>query len=57
MIGELWIKADNWDPTQPPYPDAFGLVPEYNEYDNVAGPIRLSHKVYLPVVWRNHLQG
>jgi uncharacterized repeat protein (TIGR01451 family) len=50
---EIWLKADNWDPNTPPNPDGFGLVPEFNEYDNVYGPFTLDYDIYLPLLFRN----
>jgi hypothetical protein len=29
-------------------------VPEYDEYDNVYGPIQPTYRIYLPIVVRNH---
>jgi uncharacterized repeat protein (TIGR01451 family) len=52
-IKEIWLKVDNWD-IRPPYrPDAYGWVPEFNEYDNVFGPVTPAYSIYLPVVLRN----
>jgi uncharacterized repeat protein (TIGR01451 family) len=51
---EIWFKVDNWDPEASPFPAEFGLVPEYDEYDNVFGPITLPYNHYLPIVVRNH---
>ena len=52
---QIWIKADNWDPNEYPYPDVFGLVAEFNEFDNVYGPftLTLDHDIYLPLLFRN----
>jgi len=53
----LYFKIDNFncavnDPCLPPGSQG-GLVPEYNETNNVSGPILLtSYKVYLPFVRR-----
>jgi hypothetical protein len=49
MLEEIWLKVDNWDPAQPPYPAEFGLVPESNEADNVLGPYSRGPALFLPV--------
>jgi len=57
----LYFKVDNYDcsPVNGYYPclpshSLGGLVPESNEYNNVAGPITLfSFAVYLPLVMRS----
>jgi hypothetical protein len=46
---ELWLKVDNWDPDAPPYPAESGLVPEYNEFDNVRGPVVPGYDIFLPM--------
>ncbi len=55
VLREIWLKVDNWDPDryEYPFPDEFGLVPEYDEYDNVRGPIMPWEFVYLPLMLRN----
>jgi uncharacterized repeat protein (TIGR01451 family) len=49
VLEEIWLKVDNWDPAQPPYPAEFGLVPESNEGDNVSGPYSRGPALFLPV--------
>jgi uncharacterized repeat protein (TIGR01451 family) len=51
---EIWLKADNWKPGVDPYPDDFGVVPEFNEFDNVFGPVTPPSGIYLPIVLRNY---
>jgi uncharacterized repeat protein (TIGR01451 family) len=50
MLEGIWLKVDNWDPAQPPYPAEFGLVPESNEGDNVLGPYSRGPAVFLPIL-------
>jgi hypothetical protein len=50
---EIWLHADNWNPAAIPYPPLYGFVPEYNEYDNVYGPVRPARSIYLPIVVRS----
>jgi uncharacterized repeat protein (TIGR01451 family) len=46
-ISAFYVKADNFELSP------FGLVPEYNEMNNVAGPVAVwPYGVYLPVVKR-----
>jgi hypothetical protein len=40
----LYVRVDNFNPER-----AFGLVPEYNELNNVFGPITIEHDIYLPI--------
>jgi uncharacterized repeat protein (TIGR01451 family) len=47
----LYVRLDNSGPN-PERP--YGLVPEYNELNNVFGPVALGYGVYLPVVLSNH---
>jgi hypothetical protein len=49
---EMWLKVDNWDPSADPFPDAFGLVPESNEHDNLFVPGVATPNLYLPVLIR-----
>jgi uncharacterized repeat protein (TIGR01451 family) len=48
LVREIWLKVDNWDPDEVPYPKDYGLVPESNEYDNVTG-VRPKLVFYLPL--------
>jgi uncharacterized repeat protein (TIGR01451 family) len=50
---DVWLKVDNWDPDEPPYPESYGLVPESEENDNVFGPFVPLPPVYLPVIVRS----
>jgi hypothetical protein len=50
VFSKLWIKIDNWDPNADPFPAEFGLVPEINEFDNVAGPVTPDYHLFLPVI-------
>jgi hypothetical protein len=52
-LSQIWAKVDNWDPTQLPHPDEYGLVPETNEYNNVRG-IEPGQDIFLPILIRNH---
>jgi hypothetical protein len=51
-LAEIWAKADNWDPTQPPLPDDYGLVPETNEDNNVRN-VEPGLDIFLPILIRN----
>jgi uncharacterized repeat protein (TIGR01451 family) len=60
-MGELWIHADNWDPSNlPPWPVEYGPVPPYgqvpesNEFDNVFGPVLPPSYLYLSLIVKNH---
>jgi len=45
----LYIRLDNGSIKR-----TFGDVPEYNEYNNVAGPIYVPYSVYLPLAASNY---
>jgi hypothetical protein len=51
-IEGFYVKVDNWADTIPrPWTRLWGLVPEYNEWNNVKGPVSLGFdNVYLPLV-------
>jgi uncharacterized repeat protein (TIGR01451 family) len=51
-IKGFYVKVDNWaDTTTRPWTRLWGLVPEYNEWNNVKGPVSLGFdNVYLPLV-------
>jgi hypothetical protein len=46
---DIWLKVDNWDPEDFPYPTNFGYVPENNEFDNVYQYLR-PYKLNLPMI-------
>jgi uncharacterized repeat protein (TIGR01451 family) len=52
LFEEVYVKADNWDPAQPPMPAGYGLVPESKETNNVfrTDP---GQDVYLPILVRD----
>jgi uncharacterized repeat protein (TIGR01451 family) len=52
VLNELWLHTDNWDPNTWPWPAEYGMVPEFNELDNVYGPVTPSQYLYLPVIMR-----
>jgi len=60
-INAFYVKVDNYaEPILDEYgriegwTRLYGIVPEYNEMNNVAGPIYLGfHRTYLPVVLKN----
>jgi hypothetical protein len=53
MPREIWLKIDNWDPGDFRFTATLGLVPEYNEFDNVFGPVTPGYDLYLPLLLRN----
>jgi uncharacterized repeat protein (TIGR01451 family) len=48
-IQDMWLKVDNWDPSADPYPAPYGLVPEFNELDNLYKPPSGGPRLYLPL--------
>ena len=51
-LSKIWAKVDNWDPTQPPLPADYGLVPETDEDNNVR-PKEPGQDLFLPIFFRN----
>jgi hypothetical protein len=48
-LSEVWLKVDNWGPLPEPFLEEFGLVPEFDEYDNTFVLLAPEYHVYLPV--------
>jgi len=53
-VQDMWLKIDNWDPSADPFPDAYGLVPEFNEFDNLYHLFPGGPRLYLPLFLLSH---
>ena len=53
-VHDMWLKIDNWDPSADPFPGPYGLVPEYNEFDNLHNPPSGGPRLYLPLFLLSH---
>jgi hypothetical protein len=52
-LSEIWLKVDNWDSTFEPEAEDYGLVAEYDEFDNVWLETP-GYKVFIPIVYKNY---